>query len=94
LQELQASDAEVGRLALRYATAPRDATLRHELAMWCLNNGEDAAGLRWLWNALAVDPNHAPTHAVLADHFERSGQPRRSAHHRRQTEARKAERAP
>jgi tetratricopeptide (TPR) repeat protein len=83
LRELEASDAEEGRLTLRYRNAPKDASARLEIAKWALRNGRETEGIRWLFAALLVEPRHGPTHAALADYFERTGQPRRSAEHRR-----------
>ena len=82
-RELEASDAQVGRVLLRYRQAPKDAALRFEIAQWALRNGREADGIRWLFGTLLVDPRHGPTHAALADYLERTGQPRRSAEHRR-----------
>jgi len=83
LNELQASDSQAGRISLRYRSTPRDATVRFEVALWALRNGHEPEGLRWLFSTLLIDPRHAPAHAALADYFERTGQPRRSALHRR-----------
>lgn len=83
LRDLEASDRQAGRLSLRYRHSPRDASVRFDVAMWALQNGREPEGVRWLFATLLVDPRHARTHAALADYFERTGQPRRSAEHRR-----------
>ena len=85
LRELEASDRQAGRLSLRYRNAPRDASVRFELATWALQNGREQEGRRWLFAALLVDPKHGAAHAALADYFERVGQPKRGAEHRRQS---------
>ncbi len=46
----------------------------YELGKLNLELGNDDAGLYWLTKvALARDPNHKPTHALLADYFEKKG---------------------
>jgi tetratricopeptide (TPR) repeat protein len=82
LRALHASDLQAARLSARLRGSPGDPAVRCELGKWCLANGEPQAAMRWLWSALRVDPQHGPTHALLAEHFERAGQPRRAAHHR------------
>ena len=86
IRELQASDSELGHLSLRYRNSSRDPAVRFELARWSLQNGREQDGLRWLFRTLLVDPRHGPAHAALADYFQRSGQPRRSAEHRKLAE--------
>jgi tetratricopeptide (TPR) repeat protein len=83
IRELAASDSQLGQLSLRYRNSPRDPAVRFELARWSLQNGREQDSLRWLFRTLLVDPRHGPAHAVLADYYQRSGQPRRSAEHRR-----------
>lgn len=83
LRDLQESDNQLGRLSLRYRNAPRDASLRFDLALWAMRNGRDQEGLRWLFAALIVDPHHGPAHDAVAGYFERVGQPRRGEEHRR-----------
>jgi tetratricopeptide (TPR) repeat protein len=86
-RDLEMSDSQVGRLSLRYRNSPRDPAVRFALALWCEQNGRDQEARRWLFATLLVDPHHGPAHAALADYFQRVGQPRRSAEHRRQGEA-------
>jgi tetratricopeptide (TPR) repeat protein len=88
LRQLQASDSQAGRLSLRYRSLPRDPSVRFELALWALQNGREQESRRWLFATLLVDPHHELTHAALADYFERAGQPRRSAEHRRRVQSR------
>jgi tetratricopeptide (TPR) repeat protein len=81
--ELEARDAEMGRLATRFEHAPDDPDVRCHLGQWFLDNGQKEIGVRWLFAALRSNPRHGPTRAALADYFERSGQPRRAAVFRR-----------
>jgi tetratricopeptide (TPR) repeat protein len=82
LRELQASDNQMGRLALRYRNSPRDASIRFDLAKWAMQNGREQDGVRWLFATLLVDPQHGAAHSAVADYFQRIGQPWRSAEHR------------
>jgi tetratricopeptide (TPR) repeat protein len=83
IHELQASDSQLGKLSLRYRHLPQDSNTRFELATWSLQNGREQDGLRWLFRTLLVDPRYGPAHAALAEYFQRSGQLRRSAEHKR-----------
>jgi tetratricopeptide (TPR) repeat protein len=67
----------------RLAEAPHDPSLRYEMGMLLLRNGEEPRGLIWLKSALREDPKHQPTHQALADYFGRTGQPGLAARHRR-----------
>jgi Flp pilus assembly protein TadD len=71
--------AELGRAI---ATTPDDPNLRREIGELFLRNHRDADGLRWLDSALQIDPNHAPTHRVLADYYARTGRADLAAQHR------------
>jgi predicted Zn-dependent protease len=62
--------------------APNDPAPRHEVGVIFLRNGQEQEGLRWLANALQQDPNHRPTHELLAEYFEKHGQPEKAAQHR------------
>jgi tetratricopeptide (TPR) repeat protein len=81
LDELHARDWLGGQLWLRLRASPRDPVVRCELGKWCLENGEEQLGVRWLFTALLLDERHQATHAALADYFQRTGQERRAAHH-------------
>jgi tetratricopeptide (TPR) repeat protein len=79
---LRDEDALAGRLKLRAQSDAADVDARWQLWQWCMRNGAEDEGVAWLGGILRVMPNHAPTHAALAEYFERCGQPRRAAMHR------------
>ncbi len=81
LEAIEASDRQAGSLWLDWHRAPRDPGPRCGLGLWCLNNGEEQIGVRWLFSALLLESRHTATHAALADYFQRTGQPRRAEHH-------------
>jgi predicted Zn-dependent protease len=66
---------------------PRDADLRYEVAMIAIRSGAVKDGLYWLKSALEVNPNHGPSHRVLANYYQRMGNPGLAAHHRQLAEA-------
>lgn len=70
---------ELGRLI---SASPHDPELRREMGELFLRNGRDAEGLRWLESALRENPAHIPTHRVLAEYYDRIGQPERAGYHR------------
>jgi predicted Zn-dependent protease len=53
------------------------------LAEEMLNAGQSENGLRLLARLLEHDPNCAVAHRVLADYYDKQGQPERAAEHRR-----------
>jgi tetratricopeptide (TPR) repeat protein len=72
----------VAELARKIAAAPRDADLRREVGEIFLRNGRVQDGLRWLESALRQQPDHEPTHCLLADYYERVGRLDAAALHR------------
>jgi tetratricopeptide (TPR) repeat protein len=76
LKGLEAAFGRVGK-------APRDPAPRLEAGLICLRNGKEEEGLRWLFSALQLDPDHAPTRAALADYYEGTGRPDLAAPYRR-----------
>jgi predicted Zn-dependent protease len=68
-------------LTKKIAEKPEDASLRCEVGQIFLECGQDTEGLRWLDSALQEDPQHGPTHQVLADYYRRKEDPTQAAHH-------------
>jgi Tfp pilus assembly protein PilF len=86
LGRLHAREAEVlrvDRLVLRTNREPRNVAARFETALALLRVGRERDGVAGLFVVLEQDPGHGPAHAALAEYFERTGQPRRAARHRR-----------
>jgi predicted Zn-dependent protease len=63
--------------------SPRDPDLRHEVGRILLQGGSVREGLRWLRDALAIDPDHQPTHRLLAEYYDHLGDVGRAEQHRR-----------
>jgi tetratricopeptide (TPR) repeat protein len=62
---------------------PDDVALQQEVGAILLRTGAAEDGLRWLHNVLQQVPGHRDTHQVLAEHYQRTGQPALAAQHRR-----------
>ena len=70
-----AADA-VGRAVLDQAA------VLHEVALIVLRAGRPREALRWMLNALQLDPEHVPTHRLLAAYYREAGNPILAARHR------------
>jgi tetratricopeptide (TPR) repeat protein len=62
---------------------PQDPKLLCEAGILSLRYGEHKAGLQWLYRALKYDPHYADAHQVLADYYERNGDPGRASQYRK-----------
>jgi predicted Zn-dependent protease len=70
------------RVMKKALRSPSDPEPRLQAGRICLRNGQDRQGLRWLQGALQIEPQHAPTHAALADYYAGKGRPDLAARHR------------
>lgn len=71
----------VRELGRRIATSPADPELRREIGELFLRNGREAEGVRWLESALAIRPDHGPSHRALADYYRRTNRPELAGPH-------------
>jgi tetratricopeptide (TPR) repeat protein len=62
---------------------PHEPGPRCQAGVILLRNGKDKEALRWLASALVEDPCHVATHRALADYYDRSGDAKRAALHRK-----------
>ena len=60
---------------------PDDPDLRAEVGAILIDEGFVAEGLQWVEMALGIDPDHHPSHRVLADYYTALGEGERAAHH-------------
>jgi tetratricopeptide (TPR) repeat protein len=84
----------INEVMLTIHAMPNDPAPRHEAGVILLRNGQEREGVRWLENALEQDPNYRPTHEVLAEYFEKHGQPERAAQHRHRPDQKTNDRLP
>jgi predicted Zn-dependent protease len=84
LERIDADLKRMNELVAQVHRSPHDPALRCEAGVLLLRNGQEKEGLRWLASALRQNPAHAQTHQVLADYFERHGEPELAAQHRQQ----------
>jgi Tfp pilus assembly protein PilF len=71
---------------VRVGKAPADPEPRRESALICFRLGREREGLRWLLSALDQAPRDRPTHAALADYYERIGKSELADKHRREAQ--------
>jgi tetratricopeptide (TPR) repeat protein len=72
--------AEVMRVIIE---DPRNPAPRHEAGTILMRNGQEQEGLRWLSNALSLDPHYRPTRLLLAEYCGKHDKPDEAAIHRR-----------
>jgi predicted Zn-dependent protease len=82
MKAIETETTHAAALMRKVADVPHDPALRYEIGAILLRRGDAGQGLRWLYSALQEDPRHGPTHAALADYYQRTGQPDRAAKHR------------
>jgi thioredoxin-like negative regulator of GroEL len=82
LEALRKDLARLNELVRAVAHNPDDARPRHEAGVVALRMGRADEGVRWLQGALRTRGDHRPTHAALAEHFGRLGDPRAELHRR------------
>ncbi len=82
LEALRRDIARMNELVRAVARNPDDARPRHEAGVVALRLGRRDEGERWLLGALRARGDHGPTHAALAEHFRRLGDPRAEYHRR------------
>jgi tetratricopeptide (TPR) repeat protein len=84
-EELKGRSERLGELASRkLSEQPLDPALHYEMGALLLRSGHTRVGEGWLLSALSLDPNYRPAHAALAEHYQRQGDAKRAAEHRRQ----------
>ncbi len=85
-KRFERADADLKRLgflAKEVLRQPRDPALRYEGGLLFLRNHQEEEGVRWLHQALRLDPGYRPAHQALADYYQRLGQSKTAELHRR-----------
>jgi tetratricopeptide (TPR) repeat protein len=86
LKEIESQLNRLREVTRRITETPHDPALRHEAGVIFLKSGQNKEGLRWLYSALQEEPGYQPTHQVLADYYEKTGDKEKAIWHRRQAE--------
>jgi predicted Zn-dependent protease len=86
LKRIEADQERLAELFGAMVKSPRDLSLRREAGVILLNNGQTKAGLRLLEGVLEEDARDRPTHAALADYYQRIGNRGLADRHRRQAQ--------
>ncbi len=84
VEALRERQHRLGELQSRkLAEQPLNPDLHYEMAQLLLQAGLEHYAENWLKTALSLDPQHRPSHQVLADLYARRGLTERAAYHRR-----------
>ncbi len=77
---------ELSRLTQEVVAHPEDVETRFQVGQitWKWKSRRD--GLAWLRSVLEFAPDHKPTHALLAEHYEQEGDHQKAEFHRRKSE--------
>ena len=78
----------LGELTSRkLAENPLDPGIHYEFGTILMRDGRTQPALQWFDSALSLDPNHRPTHAALADYYEKNGDKLKAEEHRKKANA-------
>jgi tetratricopeptide (TPR) repeat protein len=70
------------KLRTSLALQPNNPAIRFEVAKWMIDNGHVQEGLNWTAEILRTEPRHGPTHRLLADYYQKQGNPGQANYHR------------
>jgi predicted Zn-dependent protease len=71
IQRIDEDRKRLDELKSAVMAAPHDASLRCEMGVILMRNGQDKEGVRWLQSALHEDPGHAAARQALDDYYRR-----------------------
>jgi tetratricopeptide (TPR) repeat protein len=73
--KLERDSDELNRLREHLNQDPNNLEYRFGIARWMFAHGQDDEGVRWSKFILAAHPGHTPTCRLLADYYDRKGDP-------------------
>jgi predicted Zn-dependent protease len=79
---LRAEQDELRVLRNKLNREPGNNALRLDVARWMFAHGQGEAGVQWVKTILAEQPGLRAAHAMLAEHYDRAGQPGLATFHR------------
>jgi Flp pilus assembly protein TadD len=71
IQRIDEDRKRLDELKTAVMAAPHDASLRCEMGVVLLRNGQDKEGVRWLQSALHEQPGHDAARQALEDYYRR-----------------------
>ena len=74
-ERLRNEHREMNVIRLALVDKPGDLALRFDAARWLLEHGHESEALEWFKLILGKQPGHAPTCALLADYYRKTGNP-------------------
>jgi tetratricopeptide (TPR) repeat protein len=84
-EKIKESSERLGDLRSRkLSEQPLDPALHYEMGVLLIRSGHEEIGEKWLQSALSLDAGHRPSHAALAEYYEKHGDAKRAEEHRRQ----------
>jgi tetratricopeptide (TPR) repeat protein len=86
-KEIQQQYERLDALTKQIVKQPDNVSVRYEACMLLLQLGRDEQAEGWFRSLLRIDPKHQPTHAALADLFEKRGDPQRAEYHRQRAKS-------
>jgi tetratricopeptide (TPR) repeat protein len=72
---LRRDQEELSEILGALNASPRDVQLQYNAARWLFEHGHPEEGLRWAEKILRAQPSHPGTNRLVADHYERRGDP-------------------
>lgn len=92
--QLRQDESHLNEVRERLLRSPNDPELQYEIARWMFEHGHDDGGLQWARRVLSVHPGHPPTCRLLADYYDRNGEPGRANYYRLQAGGSEGDEAP
>jgi Tfp pilus assembly protein PilF len=83
LKRLTQDNARFRELTERLQQYPYDLAVRCDIARIYLSENQSREAVVWLRSALKIDPGYHPASQLLADHYEKNGEPALAAAYRR-----------
>jgi tetratricopeptide (TPR) repeat protein len=80
---------QLRELGEKIQAEPDDASLRYQAGKLALELQQEKEASDWFQSVFWIDPDHRPTHLVLADYWSEHGQPQRAAYHHRRAEGKR-----
>jgi tetratricopeptide (TPR) repeat protein len=74
IRRVEEDRKRLDELRIGIMTAPHDASLRCEMGLILLRNGQDKEGVRWLESVLREHPGYSTARQALEDHYRRSAE--------------------